>query len=305
MKKFLIRFALFCVVFFVVDKAFILVRNKSPELEVDKRLEMVVTGKINADVLVFGSSRGARSVIAQQFIDSLGISAYNLSFPGSDITFHEFVLEQVLKTPGNKRPKTAILVVDDGDELKPSKSLKFRLDRMYPLVKYKAIRDKLVERKEKKPVINELLVIHQLNKSNFLFKQRKFTKNDSIMPCGSMPIGHQKKTFDKIYGQKPYLYSQQGEMTQKIRAFRSFVALCKKYQVQLIVAIPPNFRKVSTGFEQRMQQMLNGYGVVWKYDEQNPLYSNPDYFFDNAHLRTNGSRVYTAELVRYYAKHRP
>lgn len=305
MKKFLIRFALFCVVFFIVDKAFILVRNKSPELEVDKRLEMVVTGKINADVLVFGSSRGARSVIAQQFTDSLGVSAYNLAFPGSDVTFHEFVLEQVLTAPGNKRPKTAILVVDDGDELKPSKSLKFRLDRMYPLVKYKAIRDKLVERKEKKPIINELLVIHQLNKSNFLFKQRKFTKNDSIMPCGSMPIGHQKKTFDKIYGHEPYVYSRDGEMIQKIRAFRSIVAMCKKYDVQLIVAIPPNFRKVSTGFEARMRQMLDGYGTVWKYNEDNPVYSNPDYFFDNAHLQTNGSRVYTSELVKFYAGIQP
>jgi hypothetical protein len=204
MKQLLIRLFVFALCFVVLDKAFIWVRDSAPKREVDRRLEMIVTGKIQSDVLIYGSSRGARSVIAKVFTDSLGISAYNLSFPGSDVTFHEFLLRTTLQTKGNKKPKTVILVVDDSDELKVSKSLKFRLDRMYPLVKYKVIRDELVKRKEKKPVLNELLVLHQMNKSSFLFKQRKFTKNDSIMQCGSMPISHQKKTFDKIYKKVPY-----------------------------------------------------------------------------------------------------
>ena len=199
MKKFFIRIVIFTGCFFILDKGFLLVRNSAPDREVDRRLEMIVTGKIQSDVLIYGSSRGARSVIAKVFTDSLGISAYNLSFPGSDITFHEFLLRLTLETKGNKKPKTVILVVDDSDELKVAKSLKFRLDRMYPLLKYQAIRKELVKRKAKKPILNELFVIHQLNKSNFLFKQKKFTSNDSIMPCGSMPISHQKKTFDKIF----------------------------------------------------------------------------------------------------------
>jgi uncharacterized membrane-anchored protein YitT (DUF2179 family) len=48
--------------------------------------------------------------------------------PGSDVTFHEFALRMLLENKGNKKPKTVILVVDDGDEVKASKSLKFRLD---------------------------------------------------------------------------------------------------------------------------------------------------------------------------------
>ena len=75
----------------------IFLREKSSKLEVDNRLEKIITGKIKADILVFGSSRGARSVIASQISDSLHTSAYNLAFPGSDITFHSFLLEQLLK----------------------------------------------------------------------------------------------------------------------------------------------------------------------------------------------------------------
>lgn len=302
MKKFLIRIALFVVFFFVLDKAFIIVRNASPELEVDNRLESIVNGKIQADILIFGSSRGARSVIAKQITDSTGISAYNLAFPGSDVTFHEYLLRLLLETKGNKKPTSIILVVDDSDELKPSKSLKFRFDRMYPLVKYKVIREEMVRRKEKKPLVNELLVLHQMNKSNFLFKQKKFTKNDSIMPCGSMPISHQKKTFNKLYGSVAYEYSRKDELIQKITALRKFVAYCKENSIQLIIAIPPNFRKVTTGFELRMKQILDGYGSVFVYDEQKDEYSNADYFFDNAHLQKTGSIIYTADLINYYRK---
>lgn len=302
MRKLLTRLLIFASCFLVLDKAFILVRDSAPNREVDRRLEKIVTGNIQSDILIYGSSRGARSVIAKVFMDSLGISAYNLSFPGSDVTFHEFLLRTTLNTPGNKKPKSVILVVDDSDELKVSKSLKFRLDRMYPLVKYKAIREELVKRKEKKPILNELLVLHQLNKSTFLFKQRKFTKNDSIMPCGSMPISHQKKTFDKIYKKQPYSYSREQELVQKIRSFRAFKDLCKENRIQFIVAIPPNFRVVTSGFKERLLQLMDGYGELWMYDQTNPVYSNSDYFFDNAHLQTSGSYVYTNELVHYFAK---
>lgn len=300
MKKFLIRLAVFTVFILAVDKLFIFVRNASPGLEVDKRLEYIITGQIKADIVVFGSSRGARSIIAEQMTDSLGISAYNLSSPGSDITFHEFLLRQLLKNKGNTIPKTIILVVDDSDELKASKNLKFRLDRMYPLVKYKVIREELVKRKEKKPILNEILVLHQMNKSNFLFKQRKFTKNDSIMPKGSMPIGHQKKTFDRTYGTDEYVYSPKGEYIQKVRAYKLFVDYCRKNNIQLIIAVPPNFRKTTKGFPERLEYLLDGYGTVKVFDEKKPEYTNSDYFFDDTHLQTNGSIVYTNEMIEYY-----
>ena len=302
MKKFFIRIVIFTGCFFIIDKGFLLVRDSAPKREVDKRLEMIVTGKIQSDVLIYGSSRGARSVIAKVFTDSLCISAYNLSFPGSDITFHEFLLRLTLETKGNKKPKTVILVVDDSDELKVAKSLKFRLDRMYPLLKYPAIRKELVKRKAKKPILNELFVIHQLNKSNFLFKQKKFTSNDSIMPCGSMPISHQKKTFNKIFNKDNYIYSPNGELAQKIRALKLFKNYCKKNNIELIVVIPPNFKFITKGFGDRLKTLTNGYATVWQYDQANPVYSNPDYFFDNAHLRSNGSYVYSNELVKFYAQ---
>lgn len=300
MKKFLSMILIFAATFLVVDRLLILVRDSAPKREVDRRLELILDGKVDKDILILGSSRGARSVIAKVFTDSLALSAYNFAYPGSDVTFHEYVLRLLLANKKNKIPQSIILVVDDSDELQVSKSLKFRLDRLYPLVGYRSVRDEMVRRKEKKWLVNELLVAHQLNKSNFLFKQKKFTKNDSIMPCGSMPISHQKKTFDKKYKTVRYTYSREKELIQKIKAFRSITKMCKENNIRLIVAIPPNFRLPAIGFDKRLKQVMGGYGYVWCYDTNNPVYKNSEFFFDNAHLQTNGSYVYTNELVAWY-----
>jgi hypothetical protein len=291
---------MFTAFFLLFDKLFIVVRNTSPSREVDRRLERVLEGQIKADVLVFGSSRGAQCVIAQRFADSGGPTAFNLAYPGSDITFHEYVLRQTLEIKDNQKPKTVILVVDDSDELSTSKSLEFRFDRLYPLVCYKDVRDEMVRRGRMKPIISEFVVLSQLNQSNFKMWKRQPSQNYTILPCGSMPIFRQKATFDRKYNSNHYIYSSEGELDHKLEAFNGFIDLCRKNDIRLILAVPPNFRKVTTGFIPRLEQLLDGYGSVFMYDENKPEYTDPDYFFDSAHLSEEGAKIYTDELIRFH-----
>ena len=69
MKKFLFNILAFGICLLIIDRALIFVRDTGPELEVDKRLEMIVKGEVQSDILIFGSSRGARSVVASQLSD--------------------------------------------------------------------------------------------------------------------------------------------------------------------------------------------------------------------------------------------
>ena len=89
MKSFLKNSVIFLLTFFILEKGLIFLRNKLPENELDKRLELLINGKVNADIIVMGSSRGARDIIASQLADSFKMPAYNLSYPGSNILFHE------------------------------------------------------------------------------------------------------------------------------------------------------------------------------------------------------------------------
>ena len=145
MKHFLYKILLFCLAFFVFEKLFYFVLFLAPTLENDKRLEMVINGEMNKDLIILGSSRGARSIIAGQIEDSLNISAYNLSYPGSDITFHEFMLRSLIKY--NDKPRVVLLAVDDTIEFVES-NLEFRFDRLYPLAEYNYINNEIILSKE-------------------------------------------------------------------------------------------------------------------------------------------------------------
>lgn len=300
MNKFIKRLAVFALVFFLIDKIFIPVRNAAPSLEVDQRLESIVTGKIDAELIILGSSRGARSLIAEQITQSTGTRSLNLCYPGSNVTFHEFLLRQLTDIPGNTKPQTVVLVVDDSDELSAAPSLTFRLDRLYPLVKYRPIRDEMVKRDEKIPVVNELLVLHQINKSNLWLYQKKFSQNDVIMPCGSMPIPHQKNSFNKQFSSEKSIYDQSSELAEKIVALKQIVSRCRDHQIQLIVVIPPNFKETTRGFRERLEELVGDAGFVWMYDDSRPEYRNEQFFFDHAHLRTSGAKLFTDEFIDYY-----
>src|SRR5688572_29021938 len=111
MKKFIGTLALFGIIFFVYDKLFLPVRNQAPASEADKRLEYVIKGVMNKDIVVIGSSRGARDILAERIEDSTGYTSYNLSYPGSDVEFHAFLLESIVTF--NKAPKLVLLAIDD------------------------------------------------------------------------------------------------------------------------------------------------------------------------------------------------
>ena len=142
MKKFLIKAFIFSIILIVTDLIVRQYINQLPRFEVDDRLEKVLEGKINSDIIITGSSIGARGVLAEKITNETQYSAYNLAYPGSDITFHEFILKTYLTK--NTPPEKIILTVDEVI-FKEDRSLKFRLERCYPLLKYKAIKKILAE----------------------------------------------------------------------------------------------------------------------------------------------------------------
>ncbi|WP_282056655.1 hypothetical protein [Maribacter luteus] len=293
MKKFLIKILLFTVAFFLAEKIFYLVLIASPKYEKDKRLEQVITGKMNKDIMIIGSSRGARDIIACQIEDSLGLSTYNLSYQGSDIEFHEFLLRSVLKF--NKKPKMVLLTVDDPVELLSSE-LTFRYDRCYPLAKYKYINEEMILRGEKS-FLSNFLVLARLNKRNFYLWNRDFTDLDRIMDCGSMPISFQREGREYSFINNYENYQKINEVPSKIDAFLKFQQLCITNDIVLYLVFPPNFRALNRQFENRLRQISDPKTNFFIYDTTNTIYRNKSYYFDESHLITKGAIVLTNELI--------
>ncbi len=304
MKKFLTRVLLFGLAFFVLDKVFLLVIQYLPETEVDTRLEQLINGGIDKDVIIIGSSRGARTVIAGRIQEETGLTAYNLSYPGSDVEFHEFLLRSLVKF--NKAPKVLLLGMDDPIELLRNELITFRSDRLYPLVTYDYIMQELIRRQEKSAVMSRLFVLHRMFYRSLDIRRKHFSELDTIRDCGSMTLTFQREdvewTFDSTWSH----YKVEDESQVKIAAFKNIITLCKKHNITLVLFVPPLFQPHNTTFENRIRQ-FTGEGVhLMVYDTtRQDIYRNPSYYYDTGHLKENGATEFTSEVIAFLRNNVP
>ena len=297
MKKFIFKIGLFLLLLFIYDKSFILIGELSATLETDKRLERLLQGKINKDVIIIGSSTGSRGILAGEITEKTGLTAYNLCYPGSNVEFHDFILRTLVTF--NEIPKHLLLIVDDDTELLFDERTIFRNDRMYPLVAYPFIRKELINRGEKDRFFSRFIVLHQLNKANFDLRKKRFTPLDTIVRCGSMPISWQRDNRDWHYIdiEKEYFIDQ--ELPEKVKAFSSIVETCHEHNIDLTVVIPPTFKIPGNAFMERMQQMCYPGTRLFLYDTSNKFYSDKSYYYDEEHLNIQGAKLFTDEIINY------
>ena len=113
--------------------------NETSKREYDKRLEYLLEGKVNKDIIVLGSSRGAGNILAGQLEKGTGLTSYNLSYQGSNLVFHHFILKTLIKF--NQVPKYILLSVDDSSQFVRVETLNYRKDVVLPLSKYHYINE--------------------------------------------------------------------------------------------------------------------------------------------------------------------
>lgn len=296
MNKFIKDILIFIVSFFIVEKIFYLFLIISPRLEKDMRLEKLLNGEINKELIILGSSRGARNIIAGQIEDSLNLSTYNLSYPGSDIEFHEFLLRSLIRF--NKTPNTVLLVIDAPDELLPSESINFRLDRLYPLAKYDYINNEMITRGEKSH-LSKILILARISKRNFDIRKKSFSALDTIIECGSMPISFQRKDREFNFDSSAQQYPKIDELDIKIAAFVKFQKLCFENNIELILVFSPNFQIHNIEFEKRIKQLTPHKVHYYFYDSTNAIYRDKSFYYDEGHLLTKGAIMFTNELIDF------
>lgn len=245
-----------------------------------------------------GSSRGARNVLASQLQDSLGLSCFNLSYPGSDIEFHEFLLRSLLKF--NEKPKVLMLVIDP-TELVQDTTINFRLDRLYPLAWYNHINNEMIARGEKN-ILSKFMLLSRINRKNFDIRKRHFSKNDTLLKCGSMPMSFQRVDKPFKYGTSLRPYSREGELEVKINAFRAFESYCTQNGIPLLLIFPPYYGSFKPSISDRISELKAPTTAIWIYDTSTVEFKDKSYFFDGAHLQKNGATIFTAQLANFIKK---
>ncbi|WP_158651233.1 hypothetical protein [Pseudotamlana carrageenivorans] len=296
MKQFLKNGLLFLILFFILEKGTYCFLEKAPKREYDKRLELIINGKMNKEVVVLGSSRGGGNILAEQIEKETGFTSYNLSYQGANITFQEFILRTLLTF--NKVPKKVVLAIDNPHEFTIVPSLNFRLDRLYPLSKYNYINNELISQKDRS-ILSKFFYLDRINTSNFKIEIINAPSLNPMESRGSRPVIKRKKTKDLIFSNKSSDYSTKDESPKYVNAFKNIQILCKENNIQLIFVFSPNFHVFNYQFKNRFETlMLEGNKVV-VYDSLNPIYENKSYFYDESHLLKEGAEVFTSEISAF------
>jgi hypothetical protein len=299
MKKFLLKIGLFALVLFIFDKGFYYFLDKAPTLEYDQRLEQVINGKINKDLIVLGSSRGAGNIIASQIEKETKLSSYNLSYTGSNVLFHEFILKSVLKF--NKKPKKIILSIDSTHEFIYEETLNFKFDKLYPLSKYNYINNELIDKKERN-IASLLFCLGRLSKNSFSLKKEQIPTKNPFLPCGSMPFVEKLPGSNIEFSKNIEVYDIKKELPEKLKAFKNIQTICNENNIQLIFVFSPNFKAYNVDFEKRFRKLMLPENKILIYNKTNPIYKDKAYYFDVSHLMKSGAVIFTSEISTFINK---
>lgn len=300
MKKFIYKILCFAVLFFVLDKLLLFWEARLPDLEYDQRLEKLIKDEIKAEIIILGSSRGARNVLAKELEDHTGKSCYNLSYPGSDVTFHEFLFRQCVQEKKHK-PKLVVLMLDDPGYFYAYESINFRYDKLYPLTSYPMVRKELVAKQKKTTFLVDWVVAYRVRESfPSGLSAKTATAQETLLSHGSMPLDFTKEAFQNNNSDPSFEheYHLDAEQADKKEAFLSILKRAKEQDVQLLLVHAPNFYKATVAFRNRIQTLVGTKALIYTYDSTNAAYKNPAYFYDISHLKLNGAKVFTEELAK-------
>ena len=297
---FLLKCFLFTLLLFAVDRAVGSVISTWAETKAtDRRIGEILSGEMDYELLIFGSSRGARNLAAAEIAKKTGKSSYNLGLPGSNIDFHTELLQLVIQA--GPAPKYIILVVD-GTEIIDDPSIYFRYDVLYPYSGIELVRTILSERDQLNDRFSLYSYVYR-EKHAFLeaFRPHKIFSSgvdpqNIIKEDGSMTRDGLPRNHDKLrYSDKDRVYPISKESVSLRESFLQFLNLCQQQKIQLFVVLSPSYGKPVQGLHRRIEELVGSSGICFDY-RRNPIFLNKNLFRDGVHLNTEGA-VLLSDLV--------
>ncbi len=304
MKKFikvlLLFFLFFLVITYVID--FYVSSNLKKSHEYLGEIEVwndIYSGNIQADMLIYGSSRAWVDISPKILKDSLNLDAYNLGMDG-----HNFWLQYLRHLEFkkyNKKPKYIVAAVDFMSLQKREnlylyeQFLPFMLwnpnmftftksytgfsffDYYFPLIRYSG----------KKSVLKNVFL-----KSKKLDDEKYRTRGYK---------GIEKKWNSDLTGIKPYEVKLD---TASISLFDKFLKDCKKDSIQVVLVYTPEYIAGQKVVKNRQdvislyKKLAKSYNLPFLDYSSDSICLNKAYFYNALHLNKKGSEVFTKKLAK-------
>ncbi|PWA04017.1 hypothetical protein [Flavobacterium psychrotolerans] len=263
----------------------------------------LLEGKVNSDVVIYGSSRAWRHINPSMISDSLHVSAYNLGIDG-----HNFWLQYLRHTillEKNKKPKLIIYSVDMFT-LKKNKDL-YNSEQFLPYMLWdKKIRDATISYNGFKSMDYEIPLV------------RYYGRYFEIMKAGFMFFKPQNNAVKRIKGYQGQEESWNADFERvkskmknleieldpaSIVLFEQFLKECKAKNIKIIFVYTPEYVE-GQKFVKNRDQIIS---IYKKYSEKYHIpfydYSNDSisfqkkYFYNANHLNKTGAELFTGKLI--------
>lgn len=263
--------------------------------KIDKRIEVLIDNKINSKIIILGSSRALNNYNPWVIKNITGQTCYNLGYSGSNIVFHEIILDLILKS--KNKPKTIIYNIDDLGILYNVDGIEFRKDVLFPFVNNNLINEAINNNLNKS---NWATLVSQTYRQNvnfinairyLVYGQENFDyKTNNIDSLGanllvnreldSVPVFSSNRIYPKILQINP----------DYLAAFIRIQNKCLSNNIQLVLCYPPLFLKPSKFLKFQVNALKTSNVPVIIADT---LLQNANYFFDNDHLNSKGANLYS------------
>lgn len=300
MKKFIKQILIFALIFFIIDKAAYLVLVKTSKLQSDKKLEKILEGGMDKELLVLGSSRGIGNLIGEQLEDETGLTTYNLSYRGSDINFQSYIFKSYLLH--NSIPQDLFLVIDNPALLDAEPVLSFRYDRLYPLAHYNEVNDTLINLK-KHSIASKYIYCLRLQSSQLKFNKINPVNNWCIDDYGSQILYGKSLNFKSTSLKSTNDYTIEEDM-EKINSFIQIQELCQEKNIKIHYIFPPNLSSFNQEFLKRFLKLVPTDDSIFIYDDNKSIYRDKNYFYDESHLNETGAKFFTSDVSEYFKKYK-
>ena len=309
MKKFLVKLSLFIAPIFLLGYFFdvwISKNLKNSNRFAEKEYPTwndIYEGKVNSDLLIFGSSRAWIQIDPTMISDSLGISSYNLGIDGHNFWLQNLRYRELLKN--NKRPKFIICSLDYFT-LKKNKDL-YNSEQFLPYMLWnQEVKEATICYNGFSSIDYEIPLLRYYGNYDAVETALRFSLGRLSNPITRVK-GYQGRAeiwnsdFDNAKASIKRLKVTLDKPT--IVLFENFLKECKENHIKLIFVYTPEFIE-GQRFVLNRPQIMELYKKFSKqyhipfYDFSNDSISyQKKYFYNASHLNKVGSQLFTKKLI--------
>jgi hypothetical protein len=299
-KKRIYRLLLFVFILFILDQSIgRLIVHFASKYKFDQRIGNLINNQLNKDVFILGSSRALNGIDPETIEKETNLTCFNLSYSGSNILFHETLLDLILLS--DNQPTTIIYNIDDpGTLLNLDNQVIYKKEELFPYVYNDNVNKIVADKLDKKVWATRLSATYHNNINlvsavKYLLRGKEVPSieiNNIDTNGANLMLGHQKGCEDLTFEKIKFKY--ENESLAYANSFQNIISKCEKNNINLIIVSTPVYYAPTLGFKERISELSEN-KLVYNYPNE---FIDNQYFYNHGHLNKKGAIRFSQLLAK-------